>query len=355
MNKTVLMLLGCCLLVATATGLPWWLHDESKTMEAVETPALPSTSEATLAMMPATTNTQADMATGLEGLPRSLAGTEVNCALETDAEGRLRITIGLRHCFDYFLAAVGEESIDTLTARIRAQLRHRLQEPALGEAKGVLEGYLAYLRGVADIEKAQVPTSGQMDLERVRQQMEQVRSLRTQYLSPEVIAVFFGDDDAYDLFALARLELLQNKTLSPQARAQQLKELEQQLPEDIQASLEVTHQYLDLRTLTDDWKQRAGSAEELRQIRTSLVGEEATARLEALDQENAAWDRRMNAWYAQRDAILSNTGLSQEDRERQLDDLRESRFSNEAERLRAETLERIHDQAQPVSMRPSDS
>ena len=349
--KTVSMLLGCCLLVAIAVGLPWWLHEEGQAPATQKGVASPRATEAP-GVAPSTPQTPVAMASGLEDLPQSLAGTQVSCALESDAAGHLRVTIELRHCFDYFLSAVGEESLDSLTARIRAQLRQRLQEPALGEAEEVLTGYLDYLRGVAEIEQSQLPEPGQMDLARVRQQMEQVRSLRTQYLSPEVIAAFFSDDDAYDLYALARLELMQSKTLSAQARAQQLAELEQQLPDDIKASLQVTNQYLDLRTLTEDWKQRAGSADELRQIRTSLVGAEATARLEALDQENAAWDGRMNAWYAQRDAVLKNTGLSPEDRERQLTELRKSRFSSDAERQRVEALERIHDKGMPLSMQP---
>lgn len=274
----------------------------------------------------------------------------MDCPLETDVSGHLQLTIRLRHCFDYFLSAVGEESIDSLAARIHAQLKNRLQQPALGEAERVLAGYLAYLRGVADIEKRLLPPEpGQVDMERARQQMDQVRALRRLYLSPEVIAVFFADDDAYDRYTLARLELMQDKKLSVQARAQQLAVLEQQLPEGIKASLKAVNQYLDLRVLTDEWKQRSGSAEELRQIRSNLVGEEAAARLEVLDQENADWDGRMKDWYAQRAALMKNANLSQTDRERQLEDLRKSRFANEAERMRVEALERIRDQGLVVS------
>lgn len=349
MRNMTLMVLAYCLLVAAVAGLPWWLYEQSDATEPPEL-ASPPASEAAATTLTASRSAPA-VATGLEELPKSLAGTEVSCAVETTADGHLLISIGLRHCFDYFLSAVGEESLQSLTARIRAQLRHRLREPALGEAEQVLEGYLAYLLGVADIEKRLVaPQPGRIDLESIRQQREQILALRAQHLSPEVIAVFFGDDDAYDGYALARLELMQDKGLSPQERARQLAELEQQLPEAIRASLEVTSRYLDLRKLTDDWQQRSGSAEELRQIRTSLVGEEATARLEALDQENTAWDERMSAWYEQRAALLSNVGLSQEDRERQLDELRKRRFGNEAERRRVEALERIHDRTSRLAM-----
>ncbi|WP_416409885.1 lipase secretion chaperone [Pseudomonas paraeruginosa] len=202
------------------------------------------------------------------------------------------------------------------------------------------------MSGMAEFEQSEgVQEAGALDMGALRQRMERVRTLRMQYLSAEVIAAFYGDEDAYDRYTLARLELMRNKELSPQARAQQLAELERQLPDDIQDSLKAMNQYLNLKTLTDDWKQRGGSAEELHQIRQGLLGAEATARLEVLDQENASWDRRMGDWYAQRDELLKTPGLSEEDRERQLDDLRRSSFGNEAERRRVEALERIHDQA----------
>lgn len=340
MKKTVFPALVCGLLLVAVVGLRGWFQDGDRDPARDEMATTRSSSNGV-----ALTSTSAALVTGLEALPPSLAGTEMDCALETDARGHLKVTIGLRQCFDYFLSAVGEENIDALTQRIHAQLQSRLRQPALGEAERVLGGYLAYLRGVADIEKRLLaPEPGQLDLERARRQMEQIRALRRLYLAPDVIAVFFADDDAYDSYALAKLELMQNKKLSVQARAQQLAALEQQLPEGIQASLRAVNQYLDLRVLTDEWKQRAGSAEELRQIRTSLVGAEATTRLETLDQENAAWEGRMSDWYGQRDALMKNTGLSQADRERQLEDLRKSRFANEAERLRVQTLERIRDQ-----------
>lgn len=342
MKRTALAVLGVCVVLTALIAARWFLRgDDPVTAVGGLTSASLPASQAVAANKP-----PAAMVTGLEGLPPSLAGTEVDCAVATDAAGHLQATPGLRQCFDYFLSAVGEESPETLMARIRAQLRSRLQEPALGEAEKVLAGYVAYLRGVADIEKRQTSsTPGQWDLEKVRQQMQQVQALRRMYLAPDVIAAFFDEDDAYDRYTLARLELLQNRNLPAAARARQLATLDQQLPASLRDSLKTVNQYTDLRTLTEDWKKRGGSADELRQIRSNLVGEEATTRLEALDQENSAWDTRMAAWYGQRDAVLKNAGLSAQDRDRQLEELRRSHFGNEAERLRVQALERIHDGA----------
>lgn len=95
-------------------------------------------------------------------------------------------------------------------------------------------------------------------------------------------------------------------------------------------------------------EEKGGSAAELRQIRERVVGAAAADRLEALDRDNASWDNRMTTWMKDRDAIMNNQGLSAQDKQQQLQNLRNSQFS-ETERLRVETLERIHDRGEKVS------
>ena len=62
--------------------------------------------------------------TGLEGLPRSLDGTEVDGDAQADAAGHLKPDFALRRLFDYFLSTVGEEP--------QARVRERLDVPSLG-------------------------------------------------------------------------------------------------------------------------------------------------------------------------------------------------------------------------------
>lgn len=285
--------------------------------------------------------------TGVEGLPTSLQGTEVDGDLEVDAAGHLKITSGIRRLFDYFLSAVGEEPLDTLLKRIRAYLHHKLPAAAAAEAERLLDSYIGYKRGLEAIPQAQAG-SGQFDIEALRRQMQQVQALRSQFFTPDVIAAFFGDDDTYDRYTLDRLAILQDKSLSPEQRAARLAALEQQLPAGMQDSIKAINQVQNLNALTQEWKQRGGTPAELRQIRESLVGAEATDRLEALDRENAQWDQRMNSWFAERAAILSNQSLSDQDRQAQVASLRNSRFT-ESERVRVQSLETLHDRGEVVN------
>lgn len=284
---------------------------------------------------------------GTESLPGSLQGTEADGELEVDANGHLKITNGVRRVFDYFLSAVGEEPLDSLVARIRAYLRHKLPAMAATEAEQLLDSYLNYKRGLEAVQQVQAGGST-LDLDAVRRQMQQVQALRTQFFTPEVITAFFGDEDVYDRYTLARLEVMQNKSLTATQRAQQLSGLDDMLPAAMRESLKVVNQVQDLEALTQDWKRRGGSAAELRQIRESVVGPEASDRLEALDQERAGWDQRMGAWHKERQAILATTSLSETDRQRQVAELRGQRFS-EAERVRVESLEHMYDRGELVN------
>jgi lipase chaperone LimK len=51
----------------------------------------------------------------------------------------------------------------------------------------------------------------------------------------------------------------------------------------------------------------------------------------------------MNDYLAQREAILKNQSLSEQDRQKQVNDIKQKNF-NEQERIRVDALETIHDQ-----------
>lgn len=341
MKKNLLM--GLAAAVLAVGGLLYWLSP-GNSADAATDPALAATAAtggAGVRHAP-----PAVFATGTEGLPPSLQGTEVDGELEVDAAGRLKITGGIRRVFDYFLAAVGEEPLESILKRIRAYIRHKLPVGAAAEAERLLDGYIAYKRGLAAIPQAQA-TPGNMDIPALRRQMQQVQALRSQFFSPEVITAFFGDEDSYDRYTLDRVEILQDKSLTAQQRAQRLAALEQQLPAALSEQIRVINQVQNLEVVTRDWQQRGGTPAELRQLRESIVGPEATDRLETLDRENQQWDARMASWYAERDALLANRSLSEQDRQRQVEAARAARFSAQ-EQLRVESLERIRERGETV-------
>ncbi|MCC1495822.1 lipase secretion chaperone [Alcanivorax sp. 1008] len=284
-----------------------------------------------------TSNGNQQFITGLENLPASLQDTDVDGGFQLDADGNLIITNRIRQLFDYFLSAQGEESLPTIVQRLRAYIHNTLSGDAAAEAEQLLESYLGYLDDVAALDAPATPVNG-IDPTQLRAQKEQLEAIRAGRFDAVANDAFFAEEEAYDHYTLSRLEVMQNEDLSAEERASQLAALENQLPAELQESIRDITRYQDLQTLTQQWQETDGNPANLQQMRENLVGREAAERLAKLDQERAQWQQRVDSWLREREAILANTGISEADKERQIDAVR-SKLFNEQEQIRVKSLE----------------
>ena len=287
-----------------------------------------------------TLNSDQQFVTGLENLPASLHDTEVDGGFELDADGNLIITNRIRQLFDYFLSAQGEESLATIVQRLRAYIHNTLSGDAAAEAEQLLENYIGYLDDVATLDSTVTPGQA-IDPAQLRAQKEQLAAIRAGRFDAVTNDAFFAEEEAYDRYTLARLEVMQDENLSADERANRLAALESQLPPELQESLRDVTRYQDLQTLTQQWQESDGNPANLQQMREHLVGREAAERLAKLDQERAEWQRRVDSWLQEREAILSNPGISDADKERQIDAAR-GRLFNEQEQIRVRSLKLAH-------------
>lgn len=287
--------------------------------------------------------TETRFKTGREGMPKSLSDTDVDGSLEVDANGNLIVAQSVRQVFDYFLSAIGEEDLATIIGRIRAYIRYKLADhpQAIIQAEQILDSYLAYRDALGRMPQIQGDPAQNMSA--IRHQKEQVAALRTQFMTREVIDAFFGDEDAYDRYTMARIEVMQDKSLSATEKAKRTAELLNTLPPQLKESVQTLNKYQELTTFTEDWKKRSGKPEELRALREQIVGVEATERLESLDKERADWDDRIDNYLQQRDTLIKNPALSEAERQRQLTAIKTKDF-NEQERVRVQAFETMHDQ-----------
>lgn len=76
----------------------------------------------------------------------SLRGTEPDGAWSVDAQGRLQPSIVLRRRFDHYLAALGEASVDELTALMQAHAERDVGAEAAAQIRAVWDRYLAVQR-----------------------------------------------------------------------------------------------------------------------------------------------------------------------------------------------------------------
>lgn len=276
-------------------------------------------------------------------LPRSLQGTETDGALRWDDEGHLVVNRGLRDCFDYFLAALGEEELPQLLLRLQAYLRSQLPEPAASEAIAMLERYVTLGEALSQLSGAESEWEW-TDASAWHNRMSEIRALRGRFLSPQAIDAFFGEDDAYDQYTLDQLAVMQNERLSPQERAALLADLEYQLTPQVQDALQRAQQPSTLAALTRELRAQGGDADAVFSLRSEQVGVAAAERLQQLDDSRRQWQEKLQAWLEERDELLQMDSLDPVTRTQQLDSRREQVFLPE-EWIRVQALERVHDQS----------
>lgn len=335
---------------AVLAGLGWWWSGPAG-LRADDASGKPSSADA--GWIQAAANGAADaisaqpLRTGLESLPHSLQGTEVDGGVQADANGDLRPDRSVRNLFDYFLALVGEEPLPRVRQRIVAYLRSHLPVTAASEAENLLDRYLAYEQACGHQGQGRAdgapPT---MSLQVIGQRMAQLAALRQQYFSAAERVAFFGDEEAQDRYTLARLTVLQDQSLGAVDKAQRLHQLADALPPEMRASLSAQDTYQDLSALTADWTAHGGTPQALHDARVQLVGPDATTRLEALDQQRAQWAQRVQAFESRKAALTADASLSASQRDEAIARLRDSAFTPQ-ERLRLDALAQATANAKP--------
>lgn len=288
------------------------------------------------------TGTGADLNHSISGvLPTmapSLMGTEVDCSLELDKQGRLMATLGVRRCFDYFFSSLGEKSEAQLIFDIRRHLESKLPPAARPYALELLGKYVQYRH-------SEVPPALNLEdqsPESLRMALESLKGLRLRYFTRNEANAFFGDDEAYDQYNIAVMAILNDASLSKQQKDGRIATLAAQLPPALAKNMSASQQYNLLQSKTDEIKTRGGSAQEIYALRESIVGAQAAERLAKLDAENADWRQRVSKFLDLRAQILASGGAVAE-QQQAITALRNTTFSAPEERIRAQTYESMRD------------
>ncbi|MFZ0024112.1 lipase secretion chaperone [Acinetobacter sp.] len=267
--------------------------------------------------------------------------TEINCQMQLDASNRLTVNEQTRNCFEYFITQFGEKNLEQIQQDFKAYIRQNHKEPALSQILDLWDRYIKYRQGLGQLT---APTGlDQEDPAYYRSIYSSTQNLRKQYFSNYEIEGLFGTEDTYHEYTLDRMAVLADKSLTETEKAQKLKALFQQLPQDWQENLEQLNKLEDLRKLTEDIKARGGSRDEIRQMRINLVGPEATQRLEQLDVQRSDWKNRVTGYLDERDQITQSS-MSDTAKQQAIAQLRSKHFNTPQEQLRVETFEQVHDQ-----------
>ena len=335
-------------IIVIAAAVIVWFKPDNKPMATQQSLSASPTDRSESTLSTAQSNTQAEapfaqsdafFVTGLERLPRSLKGTQVDGEIIIDENKQLVVTEGLRRLFDYFLSAIGEEDEAVIFARVESYIRHHTPEPAASQAVAIFGKYVAYLKALPEIEKRygnlqlQATKNGELDLNAIAQQKQDVASLRQQYFDKTTIEAFFGASDSYDDYSMEMVRINQNEQMSEAQKQAARQDYVSRLPDGaIKTNIMQQANLNELMARTEQMKAAGASPEALYNMRRELVGAPAAERLAQVDQEDANFDQRFTQYQTQKQRLL-NQNANPAEAQTQIDQLEQQLF-DDAERKR---------------------
>ncbi len=275
----------------------------------------------------------------------SLAGVDIPDGPEADAQGNLRLTRALRTYFDYFLGARHDVAdAATLDKLVYEDIRKRVPQPAAGQALQLWQRYLAYLSEVQPkaednpgADASEMPDAGQV--QRLRALLAERNAARSLHL-PDVAAIWFGDEQAYDDAMLARLEIAATPGLDDAERQRRLSAVDATLPEPQRAAREASQRPQAISETIASMQTSGRSAQEIGASLAQTYGPEVAQRYQQQAQAEQAWQQRYDDYAARRAQIESFAGLSEQDRAQQLATLRQQAFTTPSEALQAAAMDK---------------
>lgn len=283
-----------------------------------------------------------DQATGkMPTLAPSLQGTDIDCPLQVDTNGKLVLTVGIRSCFDYFFSALGEKTESQLVSDIRQYLMATLPNTASSYASYLLDQYVAYTHALQKLRPNGNFKNG--NIEEFQKIIDQMSKLQQQFFNAAEIKALFGNEKNLNQFNIDQMRIHQNKTLTTKQKALELAKLIDQLPPTLADGVRASMQFAELQQLTQEVQAKGGTAKDIRAMRENLLGVEAADRLEKVDQEEASWQTQIGSYLTARDQILksdANDAIKQQS----INQLRNRSFGTKEDLLRAQSYEVIHDQ-----------
>ncbi|CAM3192135.1 lipase secretion chaperone [Moritella viscosa] len=251
-------------------------------------------------------------------LPSSLLGSTLPLTLDVSESGELIINKKIQHLFDFYLSAMGEESLDIIVTRIKHSLTSQLVDPALTQGMEILTGYLQYLNEVSAIKQQfeqniDPNNTGEYALDNVIQVREMVLDARTRYLDSDVIDAFFGQADEYEDYMLSLAMINKNNELDTAEKQSAKAALDAAAPEWLlaqQRNANLLNKYRDqYKTL----QEQGASQTELKDFTQQSFSPEVADRLATLDEKRQLWQAKLDEYKEQLAVITSATNNSDND------------------------------------------
>ncbi len=263
---------------------------------------------------------------------RSMEGTVSDGDIRQSSDGALVVNAELRLMFDYYLTATGEKELDAIVLEIERALDKKLNARASAQAKNILARYITYKRGLAEVEKKQAGSTNNA-ISAMRDRFLAMQGLRQQFFSKEENQAMFGFDDAYDMDALARLEIYQNPALTVKEKQQQTAALDASMSPSLREAKETPYQVIRLDQHAQDLRAHGASEDDVYRMRAAATTPESAARLADLDREEAQWKNRISNYLAETNRVKNVlAGRNAEEQQAALQQIRDHSFTREEQK-----------------------
>ncbi|MFT7684647.1 MAG: lipase chaperone LimK [Moritella dasanensis] len=268
-------------------------------------------------------------------LPSSLLGSPLPLTLDVNEFGELVINKKIQHLFDFYLSAMGEESLDIIVTRIQHSLKLQLTEPALTQGMDILSGYLQYLNEVTAIKQQfeqsiDGENSGEYALDNVIQVREMVLDARASYLDDDVIVAFFGQADEYEAYMLSLATINKNVSFNSAEKQAAKAVLDTTAPTWLLTQQHNANQLNQYRQQYQALQAQGASQAELQDFTQQSFSPEVADRLAVLDEKRQQWQVKLAEYRKELTVITHNAPGDNSDNEQQqleIAQLREAYFS----------------------------
>ena len=243
----------------------------------------------------------------------------------------------LKRLFDYYLSAVGEQSIEVITQQIRGELERRLPTPQAAKARRLLALYIEFKRELVRLESQ--PQLAGNGVQAIRARMLAMQDVRSRYFNEAETQGMFGFEDAYDMDAIARLEISQNPALSALQKQQQLAAVDAAMPANLRREREASSVVVRVEQQAQDLRAKGSSEDDIYRMRAKEFDPQAAARLAEVDREEVAWKARIGRYLDERSKLLkAQANATESERQTVIAQLQQTYFT-EGERPRLAAYE----------------
>ncbi|MDH5921244.1 lipase secretion chaperone [Vibrio splendidus] len=229
---------------------------------------------------------------------------------------------------EYFVSGNTELTFEDIRDNVA---KHHEQSQAAVVDEALFAKYLEYKSALTALDVQFDTTS--ISADDLRALNQALLDLQSQFFSESEISILFTHDNRMREIALEKL-LLKQEGLDEPEYQQRLESYLSEQPDYVQTS----HQN---QVLLPQLSSSEGLDEQGKYLkRNELVGEEATQRLEALDQQRESFEGALEIYFVERNDILNDSALSEIEQKETIAQLREAHFQPQQLR-RVEAIERI--------------